>query len=150
LFMLVIAIAIEAVCLFLKSNFIVSFLTNKLVEMQITLIAINTVTSSFIVSKLQEVSKLYNLSFKTVYGEIKTSLFQQIALIIFSMLCLTVRNSQLLASFFHYNPNMKYLYGVFVIFSFVCSIDILRDTGAAMFNILIESERPKNGKKEQV
>jgi len=113
--------------------------------MQITLMAINTATSSFIVSKLQEVSKLYNRSFKNVYTEIKNSLFQQIALIIFSMFCLTIKHSQLLMPFFNNMANMKYLYGVLLIFSFVCSLDILRDTGAAMFNILIESEKP-NGK----
>jgi hypothetical protein len=143
--MVVISIAVEAVCLFLKSDFIVVFLTNKLVEMQITLMAINTATSSFIASKLQEIAKEENMSFKDVYCEIKTSLFMQIALIVFSVICLMIKHSEILMPFFHLFPNVKYVYGVLLIFSFSCSLDILRDTGAAMFNILIELDaKPKS------
>jgi len=40
--------------------------------------------------------------------------------------------------------DLKYIFGVFMIFSFICSIDILRDTGAAMFNILIELDKNDN------
>lgn len=140
-----IAIAIEAISLFLQSNFIVPFLVSKIVEMQITLMAINTATSSFIVSKLQEVAKQYNKSFNSVYASIKLSLFQQISLIIFSILCLTIRSSRVLIPFFHSNQNMKYVFAVALIFSFICAIDILRDTGAAMFNILMQLD--KNDKK---
>ena len=142
--MIIISIAIEAICLFLQSNFLVSFLVNKIVEIQITLIAINTATSSFIVSKLQEISKLYDRSFKSIYEEIKLSLFEQIALIVFSILCLTIRQSSLLMPLFKSYLDLKYIFGVFMIFSFICSIDILRDTGAAMFNILIELDKNDN------
>ena len=142
--MIIISIAIEAICLFLQSNFLVPFLVNKIVEIQITLIAINTATSSFIVSKLQEISKLYDRSFKSVYEEIKLSLFEQIALIVFSILCLTIRQSSLLMPLFKSYLDLKYIFGVFMIFSFICSIDILRDTGAAMFNILIELDKNDN------
>ena len=142
--MIIISIAIEAICLFLQSNFLVPFLVNKIVEIQITLIAINTATSSFIVSKLQEISKLYDRSFKSIYEEIKLSLFEQIALIVFSILCLTIRQSSLLMPLFKSYLDLKYIFGVFMIFSFICSIDILRDTGAAMFNILIELDKKDN------
>ena len=142
--MIIISIAIEAICLFLQSNFLVPFLVNKIVEIQITLIAINTATSSFIVSKLQEISKLYDRSFKSIYEEIKLSLFEQIALIVFSILCLTIRQSSLLMPLFKSYSDLKYIFGVFMIFSFICSIDILRDTGAAMFNILIELDKNDN------
>jgi len=142
--MIIISIAIEAICLFLQSNFLVPFLVNKIVEIQITLIAINTATSSFIVSKLQEISKLYDRSFKSIYEEIKLSLFEQIALIVFSILCLTIRQSSLLMPLFKSYLDLKYIFGVFMIFSFICSIDILRDTGAAMFNILIELDKNDN------
>lgn len=146
--LLAISIAIEAVSLFLESNYIVPFLVSKIVEMQITLMAINTATSSFIVSKLQEVAQQYRTSFSSVYRSIKMSLFYQIALIIFSILCLTVRSSHVLSPLFRSYPNTKYIFAVLIIYSFICAIDILRDTGAAMFNILMELDG-KSEKKQK-
>jgi hypothetical protein len=136
-----VSITIESICVFIKSEFLVGFLTNKIVEIQITLIAINTATSSFIVSKLEELSKTYNKKFTNIYKEIKASMHQQIILIVFSILLLTIRDSGTLSPVFHQFKDLKYIFGICMIFSFSCSIDILRDTGTAMFNVLIDNNK---------
>jgi hypothetical protein len=133
---LVLSIAIEALSIYIESPFLIEFLKNKIVEILITLMAINTATSSFIVSKLQDIGKQFNTSFKKTYQEIKFSLVEQIILLVLSILILTFLYSKTAEPYL--TEKVRYIADVVLIFNFIYAIDILRDTGVAMFNILIE------------
>lgn len=136
-----IAVAVQAICVYIESDFIAEFLKAKIVGILITLLAINTATSSLIVSKLQDIGKQYNESFVDTYREVKFSLVEQIFLIALSISILTVLKSSVIAPLL--TQKTSYIFDVVLIFNFIYAIDILRDTGVAMFDILIELESDK-------
>jgi len=142
----VLAIAIKSICVFIESDYIVDFLGNKIVEILITLMAINTATNSFIVSKLQDIGNQYKTSFKTTYLEIKKSIFEQIILIIISIVVLTIEQSKTLHPYI--TGKLLYIFDVILIFNFTFALEILRDTGMAMFDILIELDNDTADKPE--
>lgn len=141
------AIAIKALCLFIDSDYIVGFLCANIVQILITLMAINTATNSFIVSKLQDIGNQYKTSFKETYIEIKNSIFEQIVLIISSIVVLTIEKSTTIHP--HIAGKLNYIFDVILIFNFTYALEILRDTGMAMFDILIELDNETPSDKSQ-
>lgn len=135
------AVAFEAVFVFINSDFLVLFLKQRIIEILLTLLAINTATSAFIVSKLQEISVQYKHSFKGTYNEIKLSLIEQIVLIAVSASILISLDSEVLKPLI--GEKLNYVFDVILIFCFIYAIEILRDTGTAMFDILIQIEDEK-------
>lgn len=143
LWVVIISIAIEALSIYIESTFLINFLKDKIVELLITLMAINTATSSFIVSKLQDIATQYKTTFKTTYREIKFSLIEQLVLIFLSIVVLAILDSKTIEPYL--TLKLRYIIDFILIFNFIYAIDILRDTGVTMFDILLElDDLPKN------
>lgn len=132
-FYLILAIGINWLCTLLKSDYLAKFLQDKIVELQITLLAINVATAGIIVSKLEEISRIFKADLSLTILEVKRSIIYQIWLISISVVLLILFKSELMkACFPGLYPN--YFNSLFIAI-FICAIDILRDTGLAIFVI---------------
>ncbi|MEP3838889.1 MAG: hypothetical protein ABJM36_14650 [Algibacter sp.] len=123
---------------FLKSSFLSIFLKDNLVGLLLTLLAINTATSTVISSKLEDISERTGANFEDVIKEVRGSLIEQIVLIGLSVVLLIVLHSKLLDLGTYY---IDIIINIFLTTILVYAIDILRDTGVAIFNIVIELNR---------
>ncbi|MFS4491730.1 hypothetical protein [Maribacter sp. 2308TA10-17] len=120
---------------FLESSFLSLFLKENLVGLLLTLMAINTATSTVISGKLEEISERTGADFADVIKEIKFSLVEQIALIIMAVILLIIEDSKVLETKVEYFDT---LINILLATILVYAVDILRDTGVAIFNIVIE------------
>lgn len=120
---------------FLKSSFLSIFLKEDLVGLLLTLLAINTATSTVISAKLEEISGRTGANFEDVIKEIKNSLLEQIILIGLSVIFLIFLNSEILVNKIDY---LNLIINTILTTILIYAIDILRDTGVAIFNIVIE------------
>lgn len=117
---------------YLESSFLLNFLNSNLIIILLTLLAINTATTGLLSIKMAELETKFNdLDFKNVYNEMKFSLKEQIVLIIISLLVLIVNDSKLFAFQFK-----SFIIGTFLTSIFVYALDILRDTGVSVFDLL--------------
>jgi hypothetical protein len=127
LFYIILAVGINWICSLLKSSYLTKFLQDKIVELLITLLAINVAT------KLEEISRLFKVDLSLTVTEVKRSIIYQIWLISFAVILLIFFNSEVL------KVRIPELYPAFFnslfIAIFICAIDILRDTGLAIFVI---------------
>lgn len=119
----------------LQSTFLSKFLKDNLVGLLLTLLAINTATSSVISAKLEEIADRTGADFGEVIKEVKWSLIEQIILIALSVLLLIFLGSERID--FESN-HLKEIVNVLLCSILVYAIDILRDTGVTIFNIVIE------------
>lgn len=130
---LVIAFALSYSSDKLESPFLQNFLSVNLINILITLLAINTATVSILLSKLNEISQNNNaFDFNENYKELKKSLIEQICLIILAVVVGILSSSKLIQS---YLSNCQLIMDTANIFIFVYSIDILRDTGISIFSL---------------
>jgi len=140
---LVIAFALAYSSEALESSFLQTFLTSNLINILITLLAINTATVSILLSKLNEIAeKNKSFSFDETYTELKKSLIEQICLIILAVIVGILSSSKIIQC---HLSHCQLIMDTANIFVFVYSIDILRDTGVAIFSII--NFEVKNKKK---
>ena len=117
---------------YLESNFLLDFLSSNLIIILLTLLAINTATTGLLSIKMAELeTKFSDLDFKKTYSEMKLSLKEQIVLIVLSLLVLIVNDSKLIEFQFK-----NFIIGTFLTCIFIYALDILRDTGISVFNLL--------------
>jgi hypothetical protein len=109
------------------------FLKGKIVELLITLLAINVATCGIIVSKLEELSKIHQKDFSETIKEIKLSLIYQIWFIGISIVTLILYQSKVIAGLL--GDSHQFIFDSILTTVFICSIDVLRDTGMAIFVI---------------
>ncbi len=95
--------------------------------------AINTATISVIVAKLHDIEKQENITLAKTIKEVKYSLLEQLALVAFSVLLIVLYNSSVVKLNFKYHD---IFFNTFFTFSFIYAVDILRDTGMAIFSII--------------
>ena len=129
---------------FLKSDFLSNFIEEDLVGLLLTLLAINTATSTVISSKLEEISERTGADFSDVVKEIKFSLLEQIIMIILSIILLISLSSEVLLKSIE---DIDLIFRIVLTTILIYSIEILRDTGVTIFNIIIELNR-KNEQEE--
>lgn len=133
IFFLAISIILNWVCFILKSDAFAKYLRENIVVLLITLLAINTATISVLVAKLHEISRLTKHNFNLTISEVKKSLYEQIYLIGASSLFVILYNSAIIKSKFLYH---EMFFNVLFTAIFIYAIDILRDTGIAIFDII--------------
>lgn len=119
----------------LESSFLSLFLKENLVGLLLTLMAINTATSTVISGKLEEISGRTGANFTEVIKEIKLSLVEQIILIVISVILLIIEGSKVLETKI---DNFDIWINILLATILVYAVDILRDTGVAIFNIVLE------------
>jgi len=142
-FFFVIALAITTIGNVLDSKFLFTYLQTNIIGLLITLLAINTATSGLIASKIQDfVIQKPEIDFSTTIKEMKTSLLEQIILIITSIICLIIQNSEKIELKFKDD-----ICNIIIITAFIYAIDILWDTGKAVFVIIEEIQKTNNKNK---
>lgn len=136
------AFIINIGCYAIKSPYLSEFLTSNIVTIILTLLAINTATSSVLTSKLDDISKNHSgFSFAATYRELKKSLFEQLILLVLSVVVLIILNSKLLKD----NVDcLKEGSDIALTTIFIYTIDILRDTGVAIFEIMAALQKQKD------
>ncbi|ABG58450.1 hypothetical protein [Cytophaga hutchinsonii] len=117
----------------LESDFWAKFLDGNLIVILITLLAINTATISLIISKMQEIAEKHIIDFDGAIKEVKKSLYEQIILIALAIVFLILKDSSVIKTTFKYHD---VAFNTIIGSIFINSIDILRDTGVAIFEIL--------------
>lgn len=132
-FFVLLSITLGLASSWLKSDYLREFLKGKIVEILITLVAINVATCGIIVSKLEELSKIYQKDFSGTIKEIKLSLIYQIWFIGISVVTLILYQSKVIAGLL--GDNHQFIFDSVLTTVFICSIDVLRDTGMAIFVI---------------
>lgn len=126
----------------LKSDFLFEYLQNNIIGLLLTLLAINTATLGLIASKIQDVMIEYpTLDFSQSIKEMKISLFEQIVLIAVSIICMIFLKSTIIIF-----DCKDFIGNAILIAILIYSINILWDTGKAVF-IVIEEIQKINKKK---
>lgn len=94
-FFLVISVIVSIAADYIESYFIFKYLKEQLLTVLLTLLAINTATSSLIASKMQDLMIQYpKINFRSSIKEMKISLLEQIILIVVALLCLFFMDSE--------------------------------------------------------
>lgn len=128
-----IAVILVIVSSIVGSPFLHDFIQEDLTALLLTLLAINTATSSVISSKIEDLSQRYDYKFINSHRSMKHALIEQIVLIVIAVLVLIISNGKMLCKW----PYVRFVSDVVLTTVLVYSIEILRDTGVAMFNIVI-------------
>jgi hypothetical protein len=130
---IVLVCAINIVSFFLESDYLIDYLKDNLITIILTLLAINTATSGLIVSKLQEIKKSNKeIDIKPTTKSLLNALKEQIILIIVAIVLVIVIDS-LVTSKFLYTKYIDFFLEVLAITVFINAIQILWDTGKAIF-----------------
>lgn len=142
-FYIVVAFALCLLSKYLESNFLFKYLTDNIIGLLLTLLAINTATLGLIASKIQDMLEKYpKMSFKQTTNEMKFSLTEQVVLIIISVISLIILDSKVII--FQYK---ELLLNTVLVSVLIYSISILWDTGKAVF-VIIDLIEKFNKKKE--
>ena len=134
-FCIIISFIICCLSNYIKSSFLSKFLTENIITLQVTLLAINTATLGLIASKIQEIlDRNPTIDFEKTIKEMKFSLTEQIVLIIISFLSLVLlsNNEENIINFEY----KKLLLDTILLGALIYYIDILRDTGKAVFIVI--------------
>ena len=135
---ILISLLLVVTSIFLESEFLFEFLKNDIILVLVTLLAINTATYGFLVSRIDDISKsVKGEFFENSIKEVKKSLLAQVRLIGISIVLSVIADSQLIIDVC---VCMKHILNFGFIIIFVIAMDILRDTGLSIF----ELRDPKN------
>jgi hypothetical protein len=94
------------------------------------LLAINTATSSLIAARLSEISENTVHEFKKPFKEMRIALTEQIVLIIIAIALSILNDSPIITRGI---KNSHFISSTLITVIFIYSLDILRDTGQAIF-----------------
>ena len=119
---------------FLGTNFLIKFLTDNLIILLVTLIAINSATLSIVLTKIRELNDVNanELNFNNTREQMILSINEQIALIAFGVIFLMFLDSTFI------NNNLEYVIFIhtLIIATFVYALRVLYDTAKSVFIIL--------------
>ncbi|WP_068689636.1 hypothetical protein [Culturomica massiliensis] len=139
---LVLALAFNVFEICLKSSFIDNFMTEQIIGIQLSLMAITIATYTFIISKLEELSKEHPDSFNNTYKALKGAMIEQLYCIGISVVLLILKKSEVLRNieFQYFNLVINTLISTV----FIYAIDILKDVGLAVFILIDAFKKIKN------
>jgi hypothetical protein len=124
----------------LQSKNLLNYLSINIIGLLFTLLAINTATSGLIASKMQDlVFKFPRFDFKETIKQMKLSLFEQIILIVISAITITLQGSKLVDF-----SKKEFTLDIILVSIMIYSIDILWDTGRAVFVVIEEIQKMNN------
>lgn len=131
-FFILLSTILNGLSIYLESKFLIKFLSSNLIIVLLTLLAINTATTGLLSIKMAELqTRFKELDFKPTYKEMKFALKEQVVLIVISIIILIINGSKLIT--FNYK---EFIIGSLLTTVFIYAIDILRDTGVAVFDLL--------------
>ena len=133
-FYIVLSIIVTMITNYLESPFLFKYLQNSIISLQITLLAINTATLGLIASKIQDITIQFpKFDFSESIKEMKISLLEQIILIVVSICTLIIQGSTKII--FEQKTDIS---NSILLTVFVYSINIIWDTGKAVFIVIEE------------
>lgn len=118
----------------LESSFTDKFADNILALLT-TLFAINIASSTLIAGKLREIQNQTGHPFTKTKSNLKRSFYEQIIFIIIAFIFGLVRESNYLQVLLKVD-NLKLICNTILFLSFIYYIDIIRDLGKALFDLL--------------
>ncbi|MGV0931565.1 hypothetical protein ACTS95_14800 [Empedobacter brevis] len=126
----------------LETKALLKYLNDNLLTIIITLLAINTATSGFIVGKICDILQQNDIDFKRVIKQMKFSLLEQLISIGLAIVIVILNSSNKIVF-----ENKELLFCTLLCSLFINTLDVLRDTGVSVFDILeINNELKKNKK----
>ena len=143
---LVIGFVINFIAERLQSDFISTFLSENLITLLIALVAINTTTLSVVLTKIREISDQLGGDFTRTAKEMKTSIAEQVILVILASVTQMISTSSLIKASF---PLITFISNVVLIAIFSYAIYILYDTANSVFVILQFENRNKTTRDKQ-
>jgi len=119
---------------FTKSDYILQFLSNNLITIIVALLAINTTTLGIVFSKINDIpinTTEAEDSLKNASGQMKNSIYEQLILVLLSIILFTLFNAQ----FINCTTYLKIGIDIFCIAIFVYDLILLYDTSKSIFII---------------
>jgi hypothetical protein len=139
-FYILIGLIVHFFCKWIESSYLMDFLDENLITILIALLAINTTTSSIVMTKLQEIIKRHKCDFKDTLTQLKISIIEQLIFIASALTALILINSQPILEYHHFiRPSLE----SFIIAVFIASIHNLYDTASSIF-VIIDWEYSEN------
>ncbi len=132
-FFIVLSVIIWFFCSVIESNYLVEFLDKNLISLLIALLAINTTTSSFVLTKLKDINQTYGINFEGTLRQFRISIIEQLVFIVFALLILVLLNS---LSVVGLHSLVLPILEILLIVVFIASLGNLYDTANSIFVIL--------------
>lgn len=136
---LILSIATIAIFNFIGSEYLVNYLKNNLLTIQLGTFAINLSIFSFIISRAQEIKKEYkDFDTRSIILSLKESLVEQIVILIIGIFLLSMYDSKLAVELFDVTK-FHLVLDVLIVSVFYNTLQIFYDTGNGLF-LLIDSD----------
>ncbi|EWH04293.1 hypothetical protein AT00_21050 [Pseudoalteromonas lipolytica SCSIO 04301] len=132
-FFIVLSVIIWFFCSVIESNYLIEFLDKNLISLLIALLAINTTTSSFVLTKLKDINQTYGINFEGTLRQFRISIIEQLVFIVFALLILVLLNSQSVVGL---HSLVLPILEILLIVVFIASLGNLYDTANSIFVIL--------------
>lgn len=130
---LVIAVAVTLLSGWMQSTFLDEFLGSSLITLLVALLAINTTTIGLIASKLRDLADKYGVNVARTIRSMKSSIIEQIVLLIIATSVLLIKTSTTINSLWAYNDLVS---TVILVMVFIWAVQVLYDTASGIFVIL--------------
>lgn len=140
IFYLAIGYTVVGISSWLDSHFLHDWLKQDLITLLVALLAINTTTSSVIMTKLKEIADKSGVDFSATIGQLKNSIFEQIIFVVIAAVVLILVGSQKILAM---HILVEFILDGILAAVFVAAIHNLSDTASSIFVIL----RYENNKK---
>lgn len=137
---LVIGFALTGMSHALASNFLPEYLKENLITLLVALLAINTTTSSVVMTKLKEISDAKGGNFSATIDQLKHSIYEQVIFVVLGAILLTLSGSKLILELHVWSP---FILDGLVASVFVAALYTLFDTAKSIFVILRYEDREK-------
>lgn len=144
-FFLLIGLLFTALTEWLKSDFILKFLSTNLITLLIALIAINTTTLGVVLTKIREISDRFGGDFSKTANEMKLSIVEQVVLVIVTVITQVLNESTIINASF---PIINFISSVILISVFSYAVYILYDTANSVF-VILSFENENSNKDNQ-
>lgn len=118
----------------LNTNYLNNFLSQNLITILIALLAINSATLGIVLTKIRDLVEKHGNAqcFNTTKQQMILSIKEQIALVIFAVIFLTVVSSSMLTAY----TNLKMLFDATVVAIFAYALFVLYDTAKGVLIII--------------
>jgi hypothetical protein len=142
-FFIIVSIILTYAGILLESDFLFVYLKENIIGLLLTLLAINTATLGLIASKIQDIVENHpEFDFSSTIKEMKTSLIEQLVLIGISVVALLLMDSGKIEL-----TSKNDIGNVILTTVLIYSVNILWDTGKAVFIVIEELQKFNNREK---
>lgn len=119
---------------FLNTNYLNNFLSQNLITILIALLAINSTTLGIVLTKIRDLVEKHGNAecFISTKEQMILSIKEQISLIIFAVIFLTVVSSSIIAAY----TNLKMLFDAIIVAVFAYALFVLYDTAKGVLIII--------------